>query len=56
MHAIKLADELGAVAAISSSPVYYMGSEDADLDELGFINVGGQKLVWETKQKALWEE
>jgi uncharacterized protein YllA (UPF0747 family) len=31
-------------------PVYYMGSEDADLDELGFVNVGGQKLVWETKQ------
>ena len=29
-----------------------MGSEDADLDELGFINVGGQKLVWETNQKG----
>ena len=23
-------------------PVYYMGSEDADLDELGFVNIGGQ--------------
>ena len=31
-------------------PVYYMGSEDADLDELGFVNIGGQKLVWQTKQ------
>lgn len=31
-------------------PVYYMGSEDADLDELGNITVGGRKLVWETKQ------
>ena len=33
-------------------PVYYIGSEDADLDELGFINLGGQKLVWETNQKG----
>jgi len=31
-------------------PVYYMGSEDADLEELGFVNIGGQKLVWQTKQ------
>ena len=31
-------------------PVYYMGSEDADLDELGFVTIGGQKLVWKTKQ------
>ena len=31
-------------------PVYFMGSEDADLDELGFVNIGGQKLVWQTKQ------
>ncbi|MFZ9208767.1 MAG: bacillithiol biosynthesis cysteine-adding enzyme BshC, partial [Sediminibacterium sp.] len=31
-------------------PVYYMGSEDADLEELGFVNIGGQKLVWQTMQ------
>lgn len=31
-------------------PVYYMGSEDADIDELGFVTLGGQKLVWQTKQ------
>jgi bacillithiol biosynthesis cysteine-adding enzyme BshC len=31
-------------------PVYYMGSEDADLEELGFVTIGGQKLVWQTKQ------
>lgn len=31
-------------------PVYYMGSEDADIEELGFVTVGGQKLVWQTKQ------
>ncbi len=31
-------------------PVYYMGSEDADIEELGFVTIGGQKLVWQTKQ------
>lgn len=50
-HAIKLADELAVqMPQYKFVPVYYMGSEDADLDELGFVNVGGQKLVWETKQ------
>lgn len=51
LHAVKLADELNQQYAGSHFvPVYYMGSEDADLDELGFVTVGGQKLVWETKQ------
>jgi len=51
LHAVKLADELNAqLPDYKFVPVYYMGSEDADLDELGYINVGGQKLVWETKQ------
>ncbi len=51
MHAIKLADELKAQwPQYQFVPVYYMGSEDADLDELGYVTVGGQKLVWETKQ------
>ena len=50
-HAIKLADELNTkMPQYKFVPVYYMGSEDADLDELGFVNVGEQKLVWETKQ------
>lgn len=31
-------------------PVYYMGSEDADLDELGSINLDGKKLTWNTAQ------
>ncbi|MFT3934042.1 MAG: bacillithiol biosynthesis cysteine-adding enzyme BshC [Chitinophagaceae bacterium] len=31
-------------------PVFYMGSEDADLDELGSIWLGGEKLTWDTKQ------
>ena len=51
LHAVKLADEMAAqMPQYKFVPVYYMGSEDADLDELGFINIGGQKLVWETKQ------
>lgn len=51
LHAVKLADELNEqLPQYKFVPVYYMGSEDADLDELGFVNVGGQKLVWETKQ------
>ena len=53
VHAIKLADELSAqLPEYHFVPVYYMGSEDADLDELGYVNIGGQKLVWETKQKG----
>ena len=51
LHAVKLAAELNEqISDAHFVPVYYMGSEDADLDELGYINVGGQKLVWETKQ------
>lgn len=51
MHAVKLSEELTQQFPDNRFvPVYYMGSEDADLDELGFVNVGGQKLVWDTKQ------
>lgn len=31
-------------------PVYYMGSEDADLDELGSVYLDGKKLTWNTDQ------
>jgi uncharacterized protein YllA (UPF0747 family) len=51
IHAIKMADDLKAqLPDHDFVPVYYMGSEDADLNELGFINLDGQKLVWETNQ------
>jgi len=51
IHAIKLADELKVqLPEYNFVPVYYMGSEDADLDELGYINLGGEKLIWNTKQ------
>ena len=51
LHAIKLADELKIkLPEYNFVPVYYMGSEDADLDELGYINLSGEKLLWETNQ------
>jgi len=31
-------------------PVFYMGSEDADLDELNHIFLSGEKLQWNTSQ------
>ena len=51
LHAIKLADHLKAsLPGQNFVPVFYIGSEDADLDELNHIYLGGEKLVWETKQ------
>ncbi len=51
VHAIKLADHLKAsLPKQNFVPVFYIGSEDADLDELNHIYTGGEKLVWETKQ------
>lgn len=51
LHAIKLADDLAARwPQYKFVPVYYMGSEDADLDELGHIYAGGEKHTWKTEQ------
>jgi bacillithiol synthase len=51
LHAIKLAEYCKAsLPQYNFIPVYYMGSEDADLDELGHIYLGGQKIEWKTKQ------
>lgn len=51
LHAIKLAEYCHSVYPdYNFVPVYYMGSEDADLDELGHIHLNGEKLVWDTKQ------
>lgn len=51
LHAVKLADQLSIdLPEYKFVPVYYMGSEDADLDELGQINLNGQQIVWKTKQ------
>ncbi|MBI5858087.1 MAG: bacillithiol biosynthesis cysteine-adding enzyme BshC [Sphingobacteriales bacterium] len=51
VHAIKLADHLKAFLPKENFvPVFYIGTEDADLEELNHIYLGGEKLVWETKQ------
>jgi len=51
IHAIKLADSLKDIfPSYHFVPVFYIGSEDADLDELNHIHLGGEKLVWQTKQ------
>lgn len=51
IHAIKLAEELNAHdLGCRFVPVYYMGSEDADLDELGHVDVEGKRYAWETRQ------
>lgn len=51
LHIIKLAAELDKqLPAYKFVPVFYMGSEDADLEELGKIFLNGEKIVWNTSQ------
>lgn len=50
-HAIALASELNNNYTNNHFvPVYYMGSEDADLDELGNFTIQQTKRTWNTKQ------
>ena len=51
IHTIKLADHLNhELPQNKFVPVFYVGSEDADLEELGEVFINGQKYKWETKQ------
>lgn len=51
LHTIKLADDLKKqLPQYNFVPVFFMGSEDADLEELNHIVVDGKKYVWNTKQ------
>lgn len=51
LHAIRLCQKLKAdMPENDFVPVYYMGSEDADLDELGHIYINGIKHEWKTNQ------
>lgn len=51
LHAIKIADELNEqLPNYNFVPVYYMGSEDADLEELGSISIDEVRYTWQTKQ------
>lgn len=48
LHAIKLSQELKTLHPDKDFvPVYYIGSEDADLDELGTFRYGNKKFVWD---------
>jgi bacillithiol biosynthesis cysteine-adding enzyme BshC len=50
-HTIALSRSLNKqIPSAHFVPVYYMGSEDADIEELGFVTIGGEKLVWQTGQ------
>jgi bacillithiol synthase len=51
LHAVKLAEQFkNELPENNFVPVYYMGSEDADLDELGHVFINGEKYEWQTKQ------
>jgi len=51
LHAIKLAETLQQqLPQYNFVPVYYMGSEDADLDELGEVHINGTTYRWQTNQ------
>jgi bacillithiol synthase len=51
LHTVKLAEEFKkAMPENNFVPVYYMGSEDADLDELGHVFINGEKYQWQTSQ------
>jgi len=53
LHTVKIAESLiEKFPGRQFVPVYYMGSEDADLDELGNIFLNGEKIAWDTKQKG----
>ena len=51
LHVAKIAEQLKASMPDNNFvPVYYMGSEDADLEELGHIYINGEKQEWITSQ------
>ncbi|MBA2249628.1 MAG: bacillithiol biosynthesis cysteine-adding enzyme BshC [Chitinophagaceae bacterium] len=51
LHTIKLADTLNReLTGNHFVPIFYMGSEDADLAELNHIYIEGDKYEWKTKQ------
>lgn len=51
LHTVKLAATLAKeLPDCNFVPVYYMGSEDADLDEVGTATIQGKKYQWKTSQ------
>lgn len=53
LHAVKMANALTLqMPGYNFVPVYYMGSEDADLEELGHVYIRGEKMVWDSRQSG----
>ena len=53
LHVIKLAAYLNEnIPGNRFVPVYYMGSEDADIDELNHFTVFGKEYIWKPLQKG----
>ncbi|HUM97881.1 MAG TPA: bacillithiol biosynthesis cysteine-adding enzyme BshC [Chitinophagaceae bacterium] len=53
IHSIRLAEQLSHTLPENNFvPVFYIGSEDADLDELNHVWVAGEKLTWHTDQNG----
>ncbi|RYG05349.1 MAG: bacillithiol biosynthesis cysteine-adding enzyme BshC [Chitinophagaceae bacterium] len=53
LHTVKLAEACRIqFPGRNFVPVFYMGSEDADLEELGKIYMGIEKITWDTRQKG----
>lgn len=51
LHTIRLADELNKTYTDNHFvPIYWMNSEDHDIDEIGRFNLFGKKFVWEPDQ------
>lgn len=53
LQAVKLAGQLQEkYPSYKFVPVYYMGSEDADLEELGHVYISGKNINWATSQQG----
>ncbi len=53
IHAIKLAAHCKTSFPQNEFvPVFFLGSEDDDLEELNHINLNGEKIIWKTGQKG----
>lgn len=50
-HTIKLAEELsGYLSEYQILPIFWMASEDHDLEEINHFNLGDEKIQWNTNQ------